>query len=424
MKNKILMIISLTFLISTFIIVTNISVFKQEVIEEKSKFVNENTMVLDKDDFVYTKKDLENIKSLDGIKSISYRQESYGPMIIIDQQSGENNKDYTFLNSEVVVLNEFENDYNNLEYVAGGKIKSKNGLVISDLYAKEMLKLDEYKKYKNIDELVGKTISEEDDDRFDDFKIDGIYKTNPLIDKKNESVMYTDALYTDIRFNTPQMYTNQVEKNIFTPQEYITEYNSSQIYEGEGNMAILESNQYVGPEKENEEGFVQFDYDLGVKQGYKGLIDPSTAEDVYGEDMVSRIFISFDNKASYDKALKEFNSGSLKSIGDQSRITTKDNYKSFLMNELNFRPIDSYKGFIAIFSAILVLLYLKFFKGNFKNVVIDYILAAIIAYTLAIIIAVGMNITPFYTQSIAITMIPLVILLIIGMIYNKLWYKN
>ncbi len=424
MKNKILMIISLTFLISTFIIVINISVFKQDVIEEKSKFVNENTMVLDKDDFVYTKKDLENIKSLDGIKSISYRQESYGPMIIIDQQSGENNKDYTFLNSEVVVLNEFENDYNNLEYVAGGKIKSKNGLVISDLYAKEMLKLDEYKKYKNIDELVGKTISEEDDDRFDDFKIDGIYKTNPLIDKKDESVMYTDALYTDIRFNTPQMYTNQVEKNIFTPQEYITEYNSSQIYEGEGNMAILESNQYVGPEKENEEGFVQFDYDLGVKQGYKGLIDPSTAEDVYGEDMVSRIFISFDNKASYDKALKEFNSGSLKSIGDQSRITTKDNYKSFLMNELNFRPKDSYKGFIAIFSAILVLLYLKFFKGNFKNVVIDYVLAAIIAYTLAIIIAVVINVTPFYTQSIAITMIPLVILLIIGMIYNKLWYKN
>ncbi len=419
MKNKILMIISLTFLISTFIIVTNISFFKQDVVEQKSKAVNENTMVLDKDNFVYTKKELDKIKSLDGIKSINYLQHEYTPAVILDQEGQD---EYIFLNSEVVVLNEFQNDYKDLEYVAGGKIKSKNGLVISDIYAKEMLKLDEYKKYKDIDGLIGKTISEKDDVTLEDFTIDGVYKSNPMIDKKLEYVMYSDILNIDIGFNAPQMYTNQKPKNPLDFKEYITEYNSSQVYSKE-NMSILENNNYVVP-GEDDENNIKFDYDLAIKQGYKGLIDPSESEDVYGEDMVNRIFISFDNKASYDKALKEFNSGDLKSIGDQSKITTKDNYKSFLMNNSNFRPINSYKKFIVVFSAILVLLYLKFFKGRFKNVVIDYILAAIISYTLATIIAILMNVTTFYTETIMITVIPLFILLIIGMIYNKIWYKN
>ncbi len=419
MKNKILMIISLTFLISTFIIVTNISFFKQDVVEQKSKAVNENTMVLDKDNFVYTKKELDKIKSLDGIKSINYLQHEYTPAVILDQEGQD---EYIFLNSEVVVLNEFQNDYKDLEYVAGGKIKSKNGLVISDIYAKEMLKLDEYKKYKDIDGLIGKTISEKDDVTLEDFTIDGVYKSNPMIDKKLEYVMYSDILNIDIGFNAPQMYTNQKPKNPLDFKEYITEYNSSQVYSKE-NMSILENNNYVVP-GEDDENNIKFDYDLAIKQGYKGLIDPSESEDVYGEDMVNRIFISFDNKASYDKALKEFNSGDLKSIGDQSKITTKDNYKSFLMNNSNFRPISSYKKFIVVFSAILVLLYLKFFKGRFKNVVIDYILAAIISYTLATIIAILMNVTTFYTETIMITVIPLFILLIIGMIYNKIWYKN
>ncbi len=419
MKNKILMIISLTFLISTFIIVTNISFFKQDVVEQKSKAVNENTMVLDKDNFVYTKKELDKIKSLDGIKSINYLQHEYTPAVILDQEGQD---EYIFLNSEVVVLNEFQNDYKDLEYVAGGKIKSKNGLVISDIYAKEMLKLDEYKKYKDIDGLIGKTISEKDDVTLEDFTIDGVYKSNPMIDKKLEYVMYSDILNIDIGFNAPQMYTNQKPKNPLDFKEYITEYNSSQVYSKE-NMSILENNNYVVP-GEDDENNIKFDYDLAIKQGYKGLIDPSESEDVYGEDMVNRIFISFDNKDSYDKALKEFNSGDLKSIGDQSKITTKDNYKSFLMNNSNFRPISSYKKFIVVFSAILVLLYLKFFKGRFKNVVIDYILAAIISYTLAKIIAILMNVTTFYTETIMITVIPLFILLIIGMIYNKIWYKN
>ncbi len=419
MKNKILMIISLTFLISTFIIVTNISFFKQDVVEQKSKAVNENTMVLDKDNFVYTKKELDKIKSLDGIKSINYLQHEYTPAVILDQEGQD---EYIFLNSEVVVLNEFQNDYKDLEYVAGGKIKSKNGLVISDIYAKEMLKLDEYKKYKDIDGLIGKTISEKDDVTLEDFTIDGVYKSNPMIDKKLEYVMYSDILNIDIGFNAPQMYTNQKPKNPLDFKEYITEYNSSQVYSKE-NMSILENNNYVVP-GEDDENNIKFDYDLAIKQGYKGLIDPSESEDVYGEDMVNRIFISFDNKDSYDKALKEFNSGDLKSIGDQSKITTKDNYKSFLMNNSNFRPISSYKKFIVVFSAILVLLYLKFFKGRFKNVVIDYILAAIISYTLATIIAILMNVTTFYTETIMITVIPLFILLIIGMIYNKIWYKN
>ncbi len=419
MKNKILMIISLTFLISTFIIVTNISFFKQDVVEQKSKAVNENTMVLDKDNFVYTKKELDKIKSLDGIKSINYLQHEYIPAVILDQEGQD---EYIFLNSEVVVLNEFQNDYKDLEYVAGGKIKSKNGLVISDIYAKEMLKLDEYKKYKDIDGLIGKTISEKDDVTLEDFTIDGVYKSNPMTDKKLEYDMYSDILNIDIGFNAPQMYTNQKPKNPLDFKEYITEYNSSQVYSKE-NMSILENNNYVVP-GEDDENNIKFDYDLAIKQGYKGLIDPSESEDVYGEDMVNRIFISFDNKASYDKALKEFNSGDLKSIGDQSKITTKDNYKSFLMNNSNFRPISSYKKFIVVFSAILVLLYLKFFKGRFKNVVIDYILAAIISYTLATIIAILMNVTTFYNQTIMITVIPLFILLIIGMIYNKIWYKN
>lgn len=419
MKNKILMIISLTFLVSTFIIATNISFFKQDVVEQKSKAVNENTIVLDKDNFIYTKEELNKIKSLDGIKSINYIQNEYTPAIILDQEGKD---EYIFLNSEAVSLNEFQNDYKDLEYIAGGKIKSKNGIVISDIYAQEMLKLDEYKKYKNIDGLIGKTISEKDDITLDDFTIDGVYKSNSIIDKKSEYVMYSDTLYKDIGFNAPQIYTNQKPKNLYSIEDYITEHNSSQVYSGE-NISVLEDNNYIEP-GENEEGYVKFDYDLAIKQGYKGMIDPSTGKDVYGDDIVSRIFISFDDKDSYDKALKELSSGSLKAIGNQSRITTKDNYKSFLMNDLNFRPKDSYKNFVVLFTAILVLLYLKFFKGNFKNVIIDYVLAAIIAYTLAIIIAVVMNVTPFYTQSIAITMIPLVILLIIGMLYNKIWYKN
>ncbi len=420
MKNKILMIISLTFLVSTFIIATNISFFKQDVVEQKSKAVNENTMVLDKDNFIYTKEELNKIKSLDGIKSIDYIQNEYTPAIILNQEGKD---EYIFLNSESVPLNEFQNDYKDLEYIAGGKIKSKNGIVISDIYAQEMLKLDEYKKYKNIDGLIGKTISEKDDITLDDFTIDGVYKSNPMIDKKSEYVMYSDTLYKDIGFNAPQIYTNQKPKNLYSIEGYITEYNSSQVYSPE-NMEILEANNFVEPGEEDEEGFVKLDYNIAVKQGYKGMIDPSNAEEVYGDDIVSRIFISFEDKDSYDKALKELSSGSLKAIGNQSRITTKDNYKSFLMNDLNFKPKDSYKNFVVLFTAILVLLYLKFFKGNFKNVIIDYVLAAIIAYTLAIIIAVVMNVTPFYTQSIAITMIPLVILLIIGMIYNKVRYKN
>ncbi len=423
MKNKILMIISLTFLVSTFIIVTNISFFKQDVVEQKAEAVNENVIVLDKNSLSFTLKEKEKLSSLDGIKNIDFTKSSNEATVdILETNNGQGNDEEKYAFTEVVTLNDFENDYDNFEYVAGGKIKSENGAVISDLLANELLEFKAYSDCKTIDDLIGKTLKTDQIEElsFEDLKIDGIYKTDHEVEKVQKTKSFYENMFTQINFSSPQIYTNQKPIYESDIEESIIQYNYNILF-NEENYNTYISNDYQEPVDKNGD----FDYDLAIKQGYKGLIDPDT--DVYGtdEELSNRVYITFKDKDSYKKAVEELNSGSLKSIGDQSIITTKDNYKSYLMGNLSFSSTeDSHRGLIVLFTAILTLLYLKFFKGNFKNVVIDYILAAIIAYTLATIIAVVMNVTPFYTQSIAITMIPLVILLIIGMIYNKLWYKN
>ncbi len=424
MKNKILMIISLTFLVSTFIIVSNISIFKNDVIDKKASTVNENTILLDKENFVYTLDEIDKIKSLDNIKSISFDQKFINPSIMISQQADKDTKEEMYAYVDVNTLNEFENDYKDLDYVAGGKIKSKDGVVISDILAKELLEFDKYSKCKKIDDLIGKTIDNSNSEleegiSFDDFKIEGIYKSDPMIDKVNKSNYFYDMMSIQINFTRPQIYTKQKLKISGDIKTIIKQYDNSSLLNSSENFDIYQKNNYEEPVTKDGE----FDYDLAIKQGYKNLIDPDTK--LYGTngDLSNRIYISFKDKSSYDKALKELNSGSLKSIGNQSTITTKDNYKSYLENPEYIGGISK-GGFIAIFSSILVLLYLKFFKGNFKNVVIDYILAVIISYTLALIITVLLNVTPFYNETFLITIIPLFILLFIGVVYNKIRYKN
>ncbi len=424
MKNKILMIVSLTFLVSTFIIVTNISFFKQDVVEQKAEAVNENVIVLDKKSLSFTLKEKEKLNSLDGIKNIDFTKSSNEATVdIIETNNGKGTDEEKYAYSEVVTLNDFESDYDNFEYVAGGKIKSENGAVISDLLANELLEFSAYSKYKTIDELIGKTLKTDavEELSFKDLKIEGIYKTDPTVENVQKTKYFYENMFTQINFSSPQIYTKQkpiYESNI---KESIEQYNYNILFDDEENYKIYEKNDYEMPIKKDD----TIDYDLAIKQGYKGLIDPNT--DIYGtdEELSNRVYITFKDKDSYKKAVEELNSGSLKSIGDQSTITTKDNYKSYLMSDLSFSTTeDSHKGLIVLFTAILVLLYLKFFKGNFKNVIIDYVLAAIIAYAFAIIIAVFMSVTPFYTQTISLTVIPLIILLIIGMVYNKIRYKN
>ncbi len=413
MKKRILLIITWVSILIIFIIPFNFYFMQKKNIEAQIEIIPDDQILIRNDNasfghFGLTKEDQEEIELIDGIEQVEYGYYDnycYG----YEYNINENLYSATELSSDCINISEKFKLDQQLDYLYGGEITKENGIVISENFAIDLISGSKVnKEIDSIEQLIGQEISGIYSE--DILIIEGIYSndfnahsrvsynSNTGNGKVNKEIIYDYGIikYSEINKKSSideaiTIWNNQIaystiddvnnrELAVYDQEEYTDEY-------GTGTRDVL-------------------NYQASFDNGVKGMIDPTTANQIYaGYYPDANITLSDD--ANKNQVISD-----LKNI---------ENIDYLISDQLAAKDIKDQsnlvRNFLIAYTLIILILITKYIKNKkdiIKTIVLSFglvIIAQVFVYLMGYNISLITTLT-FITINLMITLIIYLIYLI------------